>query len=88
MSRITNKNAMILFYSPARETCLGLIIPGEKTEIPVSSMDISFSLGGDVKYASLAEVTEGLPDASGEFTGYYEKDGCDHGADSDSPSGS
>lgn len=83
MSRITNKNAMILFYGPERETCLGLVIPGEKTEVEVSGMDISFT--PDITYASLVET---LPDASGEFTGYYEKDGCDHGADSDSPSGS
>ena len=82
MSRIHNKNAKILFYGPETETCLGLIIPGEKTEIDVSDLNISFS---DVEYSS--GMLAGLKDASGEFTGYYDK-GDFHGTDSASPSGS
>jgi hypothetical protein len=81
MSRIHNKNAKILFYGPERETCLGLIIPGEKTEIEVSGLNMDFS---DIKYSSM--IT-GLKDAHGEFTGYYDK-GDFHGTDSASPSGS
>lgn len=83
MTVIHNSNAKILFYGPSRETCLGLIIPGEMREIPVSSMDISFALGGDVKYASIAA----LPDASVSFTGYFDKDDS-NGEDPASSSGS
>jgi hypothetical protein len=81
MSRIHNKNAKILFYGPERETCLGLIIPGEKTEIEVSGLNMDFS---DIKYSS--GMLAGLKDASGEFTGYFDKGDFD-GEDSPSPSG-
>lgn len=67
--RVTGHNAKILFYSLEKETCLGLKIPGEMSEIEVSGMEINFV--SDIKYVSFAE---GLPDASGEFTGYFDKD--------------
>jgi hypothetical protein len=82
MTRVSHKNATVLFYGPSRETCLGLIIPGERIELEVSSLDIEFS-ANDVTYASLA----GLKDAHGEFTGYYDK-GEFHGAHPDGASGS
>lgn len=84
MTVIHNSNAKILFYGPSRETCLGLTIPGEMREIPVSSMDIDISYGSNIDLEQLG----GIKDASGSFTGYFEKDGCDHGADSPGTSGS
>jgi hypothetical protein len=83
VTRIHNKNAKILFYGPERETVLGLIIPGDVTEIDVNSVDIEFA--NDIKYSS--GMLAGLKDAHGEFTGYYDK-GDFHGTDSASPSGS
>jgi hypothetical protein len=86
--RIHSKSATILFYGPERETCLGLIIPGEKTEVEVSGMDINFVVSQDITYSSfVSRFVEGLQDASGEFTGYLEKDGCDHGAHPDGAPG-
>jgi hypothetical protein len=84
MTRIQNKNVKIFFYGSERETCLGLKIPGEAREIEVGAMDITFDAAGDITYTNLAS----LKDVSGEFTGYFEKDGCTHGADTPSPSGS
>lgn len=72
MTRITGKHAMIYISSPDRETCLGLKLPGEMREIEVSEMEISWSYGlNDITNVSFAER---LPDASGEFTGYFDKD--------------
>lgn len=74
---------MIYFGEPDRETCLGLKIPGKQYAIEVAAMDIDISYGFNIDLEQLG----GIKDASGEFTGYYETDGCTHGEDSPSPSG-
>lgn len=73
---------MIYVGEPDRETCLGLIIPGKKYAFEVESAESEISYGSNIDLEKL----DGIKDASGEFTGYYDKDD-DNGEDSPSPSG-
>jgi hypothetical protein len=71
VSRIIHgKNAQLFVYAPAKETVTGLVIESEPIEIECSSMDICFTADRTGEFASLVES---LPDASGEFTGYFDK---------------
>lgn len=69
MSRIHNKSGKVLLYAPCKETVTGLVIPSEPIEIEIGAMEFKFTHKGDITYTSLA----GLKDASGEFTGYFDK---------------
>ena len=68
--RITGRKALL--YLPARETCLGLVIPVPPIEIDSAGEGITYDFSG-------------LKDASGEFTGYFDKD--DNGKDPAGTSG-
>jgi hypothetical protein len=68
--RLHNKNAKILIYRDCKETVTGLVIPPEPVEIEVGEMEITFDMAfGD----KAIEKLNGLKDASGTFTGYYDK---------------